>query len=142
MEDLVERLTRGNVTEVKVILASVAAAIAVYQVVLAAVIYGRLRVPFLSAPIAAVAHRSIGDALVVVVIVVAVMCVSVYGFEAEDGALHAVAGTLLLAFLTLKIVVVRWWHSMSSFLPGLGITVFILLGITWFSSAGDFLGAA
>jgi hypothetical protein len=37
MEDLVENLTRGNVTEVKVVLASVVAALAVYQVVLMSV---------------------------------------------------------------------------------------------------------
>ena len=49
MEDLVEDLTRGNVTEVKVVLASVVAALAVYQVVLMSVGYGKLRPPFLGA---------------------------------------------------------------------------------------------
>jgi len=140
MEDLVERITRGNVTEVKVVLATVAAAVAVYQVTLAAVIYGRLRVPVLSSPVASIAHRSIGDALVVVIALVALMCVSVYGFETEEGALHVIAGTLLLVFLAVKIAVLKWWHGLNSLLPGLGITVFILLLVTWFSSAGDFLG--
>ena len=39
MEDLIEELTRGNVTEVKVVLASVVLGLAVYQVLLAAVAY-------------------------------------------------------------------------------------------------------
>ena len=37
MEGLIDDLTRGNVTEVKVVLATVVAALAVYQLVLAAV---------------------------------------------------------------------------------------------------------
>ena len=48
MEDLVQTLTRGNATEVKVVLASVAAALAGYQLLLIAVTYGKLRLPFLA----------------------------------------------------------------------------------------------
>jgi hypothetical protein len=40
LEDLIDTLTRGNATEVKVLLASVALALAVYQLVLIAVGYG------------------------------------------------------------------------------------------------------
>ena len=43
MEDLVESLTRGYVVEVKVILASVALGLAVYQLVMIAVGYGWVR---------------------------------------------------------------------------------------------------
>ena len=49
MEGLIDTLTRGNATEVKVLLASVALALAVYQLVLIAVGYGKLRPPFLGA---------------------------------------------------------------------------------------------
>ena len=45
MEELIEDLTRGNVTEVKVVLASIVAALAVNQVLLMAVGYGKLRLP-------------------------------------------------------------------------------------------------
>lgn len=41
--------------------------------------------------------------------------------------------------LALKIAVIRWWHAASRFLPALGITVFVLLAVTWASSAGAFL---
>jgi hypothetical protein len=41
--------------------------------------------------------------------------------------------------LALKIVVVRWWHSMGRFLPVLGLSVLALFALTWATSAGDFL---
>ena len=41
--------------------------------------------------------------------------------------------------LALKISVIRRWHRLGRFLPLLGISVFVLLGITWLSSAGAFL---
>lgn len=61
MEDLVESLTRGNVAEVKVLLASVALALGVYQLAVISVGYGKVRVPFLTAPPAFAAHRAVGD---------------------------------------------------------------------------------
>jgi hypothetical protein len=74
MEDVVESLTRGNVAEVKVLLASIALAL------------------------------------------------GVYGFE-DDQAVHAVAGSALLAVLALKVIVVRRDFGLGRFLP--------LLGISW-----------
>ena len=47
MEQLIDDLTNGGVYEVKTVLASVAAALAVYQLVLIAVGYGKLRPRFL-----------------------------------------------------------------------------------------------
>ncbi|HEX2503734.1 MAG TPA: DUF6529 family protein, partial [Miltoncostaeaceae bacterium] len=76
MGDLVETLTRGNVTEVKVILASVALALAAYQLILIAVGYGRVRPPFLTARAASFAHRAIGDVIATLLVVVAIMCLS------------------------------------------------------------------
>jgi hypothetical protein len=58
LEDLIDTLTRGNVTEVKVLLASVALALAVYQLVLIAVGYGKLRPPFLGAGPATRTHST------------------------------------------------------------------------------------
>lgn len=140
----VEALTFGNVTEVKVVLASIVASLAAYQVFLMAVGYGKLRLPFLGSKPASAAHRAVGDAIVVVTLIVAFMCISYFGFdEGEDGpaALHVVFGSLLLAVLALKVVVVRWWHSAGRFLPPLGITVFVLFTLTWLTSAGNFLAS-
>ncbi len=130
-------LVQGNPTEVKVVLASVATALAVYQLVLIAVGYGKLRPGFLEARPASLAHRASGDTIAVLLIVVAVMWLSY--FELEDGAFHAVTGAALTGVLGLKVVVVRWWHAASRFLPALGITVFLLLVATWASTAGAFL---
>jgi uncharacterized membrane protein YdfJ with MMPL/SSD domain len=87
MEQLIEDLTRGKVSQVKVALASVAAALAVY------------------------------------------------GFD-DDETLHVVAGAALAVVLALKFAVIRWWHGLGRLLPYLGITVFVLLALTWLTSAG------
>jgi hypothetical protein len=138
VEDLIERLTRGNATEVKVILASVALALAVYQLALIAVGYGKLRPPFLAARPATATHRAVGDTIVVLLVVTAVMCVGYFGFE-DDATLHIVSAIGLLTVLALKIAVVRWWHALGRFLPVLGISVWLLLALTWVTSAGAFL---
>jgi hypothetical protein len=144
LEDFVEGLTRGNVTEVKVVLASIVALLAAYQVFLMAVTYGRMRLPFLGPGPAAFTHRASGDAIVAITLLIAFMCVSYFGFDDDSGddlraAIHVVAGSSLLGVLALKIVVVRWWHRMGRYLPQLGVTVFTLFAITWLSSAADYL---
>ena len=138
MEDLIADITRGNVTEVKVVLASVVMALACYQLILIAVGYGKVRLSFLGPRPAALAHRAVGDAIVVMVVVVALMCLSYFGFG-EDTTLHVLAATALLVVLALKIAVVRWWHGLGRLLPLLGVSVFGLLAVTWLTSAGDFL---
>jgi hypothetical protein len=147
--DLVDLITRGNVPQVKTVLACVAAALAVYQVAMMAVGYGKVKVPFLSPRAASFAHRTVGDFLLPITLLVAWMCWSYFGYE--DGvehaaygettraAAHVIAGTALVAVLLLKVVVIRWWRSMSRFLPHLGISVFVLFAITWATSAGDYL---
>jgi ABC-type phosphate transport system permease subunit len=135
MEDVVETITRGNATEVKVLLASVALALGVYQLVVIAVGYGKLRLRFLGAAPALGAHRAVGDTIALLLLCVGVMCLSVYGFE---GA-HAIAGTALLVVLAIKISVVRRDFGLGRFLPVLGFTVFLLLCLTWATSAGSFL---
>ena len=139
MEDLLEGLMRDNVTEVKVVLASVALALAVYQLVLIAVGYGKVRTGFLAARPAAFAHRASGDVIVVLVAVVALFCVAHFGFD-DDAGLHRFTGAALLVVLAFKIAVIRWWHGLSRLLPYLGTSVFVLLALTWLTSAGHFLG--
>jgi hypothetical protein len=130
-------LVQGNPTEVKVVLSSVATALALYQVALAAIVYRKLRPRFLESGPAAFTHRAGGDTIAFLLIVVAIMCLSY--FELEDSAFHAVTGFLLLVVLAFKVIVVRWWHSAGRFLPALGISVFLLLTATWASTAGAFL---
>ncbi len=134
-----DTLTRGNPAEVKVVLASVALALAVYQLALIAVAYGRVRPRFLAPAPAGRAHRAVGDTIVVLIVITALACVSYFGFE-DDAALHVASAVALLVVLALKICVVRWWHRLGHLLPVLGISVWVLLAMTWLSSAGDFLG--
>lgn len=122
-------------TEVKVVLATVLLGLAVYQVGLMAIGYGKVRLRMLGARPASSAHRAIGDTIVLIAIVVALACI----FAAEDdGGAHAIAGSTLLAVLALKIVV-RWWRGASRFLPLLGLSLLTLYSITWATSAGSFL---
>ena len=149
MDDLVDALTRGNVSQVKTVLASIVMALAVYQVFLMAVGYGKVRLSFLKGRAASFAHRSIGDSIVLITLLVAYMCLSY--FEVEDGieyardgetaraTFHVIAGFLVLGALALKIVVVRWWHSMGRFLPAIGLSIFGLLLVTWITSTGNYL---
>ena len=144
MEDLIETVTFGNPTAVKVVLASVVVALAGYQVLLMAVGYGKLRPPFLSSRAASVAHRAVGDTTVAVTLVIAVMCIGYFGFEDASheearATLHISFALLLLAVIALKIAVVRWWHSAGRYLPALGITVFVLFVMTWLTSGADYL---
>jgi hypothetical protein len=100
--------------------------------------YGKVRPPFLAARPASTAHRSIGDVIALLLVLVGVTCVSVYGFD-DDETVHAIAGTALLAILTLKVAVVRRGLALGRALPLLGVSVFTLLAVTWATSAGDFL---
>jgi Family of unknown function (DUF6529) len=138
IEQLIEDITRGNVTEVKVVLASVLLALAVYQLALAAVSYGKLRLRFLESGPATWAHRASGDTIVVLAVLVATACIAFYGFE--EGGAHAVFGCLLLGALALKVIAVRVGGSHSPLLPWIGAALFALLAATWVTSAGDFLG--
>jgi hypothetical protein len=141
MEDFVDSLTRGNPLDVKTVLASVAFALAAYQLVLAAVGYGKLRPRLLGEGPAFRTHRASGDTIAVLLVIVGAMCLAVAGEDHgdHDAAFHAITGGLLLCVLALKVVVIRWWHAAGRFLPLLGATVFVLLGLTWFGSAGEFL---
>ncbi|HEX9965596.1 MAG TPA: DUF6529 family protein [Allosphingosinicella sp.] len=138
MEDFLVSLTRGNVPEVKIVLATVVALLAAYQVGLMAVGYGKLRLPFLKPLPASKAHRAIGDSIVTVTLVVAIMCTGYFGFE-DDAAVHILLACALLATLAFKILVIRRLRRLDHLLPALGILVFLLFWATWLSAAAGHL---
>lgn len=138
MEDFLLALARGNVSEMKIVLATVVASLAAYQVGLIAVGYGKVRLPFLKPLPASKAHRAIGDSIVAVTIVVAVTCIGYFGLE-DDAAVHILLAGALLAVLGFKILVVRRLHHLGHVLPALGITVFLLFWATWLSAAAEHL---
>src|SRR5688500_8355679 len=110
MEDFLLALTRGNVSEVKIVLATVVALLAAYQVGLMAFGYGKLRLPFLKPLPASKAHRAIGDSIVAVTVAVAILCIGYFGFE-DDSAVHILLAIALIAMLGFKILVVRRLHN-------------------------------
>jgi hypothetical protein len=134
MEALFLSITRGNLAEVKILLASVVAALAIYQVLLMAVGYGKIRLPFLKPKPASRAHRAIGDCILVLALFTALACISYFEVE-DDNLLHAVFGTALLLVLALKVAVVRRWVGRDAMLPYLGISLLLLFAATWASSA-------
>jgi hypothetical protein len=97
-----------------------------------------VRPRFLESGPATWAHRAAGDTLLVLAVLVAVACISFYGWE--EGGAHAVLGCLVLGALALKVLAVRIGGSSSPLLPWLGIALFGLFVATWWTSAGDFLG--
>jgi len=135
VEDFVETLTRGNPSSVKTVLASIVLALAAYQLILAAIGYRKL--PIIAAKPAFFTHRASGDAIAVLIVIVALMCLSVFGFE-DDYVLHIAAAIGALIVLAIKITVVRTGVG-GRFLPYLGVTLFALLAVTWFTVAPDFL---
>lgn len=149
LDDLVDALTFGNVPQVKTALTTILFALAIYQVAMMSVGYAKLRVPFLKPKAASFAHRSVGDAILPITVLVGWMCLAYFGVEdgIEHAAygestrafLHVVFGSLLLVVLVLKVVVIRWWTGLDRFLPYLGLTVFGLFALTWVTSAGDYL---
>lgn len=149
MEDFVDELTRGNVSQVKTVLASVVMALALYQVALMAVGYGKVRVPFLKPKAASMTHRAVGDAAVAVGVFVAFLCYSYFGVddgiehargeETTRATIHVVAGSLFVVAVVAKVAVVRWLRRFDRLLPTLGLTMFTLFAIAWLTSAGNYL---
>ena len=149
MEDFVDWVTRSNVSQVKTVLASIVLALAVYQLLLMAVGYGKVRVPFLKPKAAAFTHRAVGDAAVAVGLFVAFLCWSYFGVgdgiehardeETTRATIHVVAGSAFVVAVVVKVVVVRWMRSLDRFIPAIGLTLFTLFSIAWLTSAANYL---
>lgn len=139
LHPLIETLTLGHVSEVKLVLASALAAAAVYQAGLMAVGYGVVKAPFLAAGAASRAHRALGDAIVVVTLLVAAMCVGFFGWEAERSDAHVPVALALIGVLAVKVAVVRWAPRLGFLLPALGVTVLGLFVATWLTVAPELL---
>lgn len=146
MSQWIDQLSGGQVTSVKVVLTTVLVVLAVYQLCLAAIFYGKVRVPVLAGRVAAVTHRSSGDAICVVVVLIGLMCVS--GYQIGDAlehrgtrvAAHVVVSTLLVVVLATKVMVVRFGGKrLSRVLPYFGGSVLLLFVGSWATSSMFFL---
>ena len=140
MEEFFVDLTRGNVAEVKVMLAAIVGVLAVYQALLMLVGWGRVRLRFLSQTAASRAHLLLGGTIVFVAIFVSLACLSYFGWE--EGGVHAITGVILAVVLGFKIAVVRWLDPLRGSLPYLGVAVVVLFAITVATSAAEFVADA
>ena len=136
MDRLFIELTDNHVPEVKVVLTAVVVMLAVYQIALIVVGYGKIKLPFLSSRAAFFSHRTMGDAIVPVALSVALACVAYFEEAFGEATLHGVLGILLFAVLAFKIAVIHRWRSLDRFLPLLGSSVFVLFVLTLFTALG------
>ena len=131
-------LTRGRPEAVKTVLASVVLVLAAYQIALITVGYGKVRLPFLAGRSASRAHRASGDAIAVLIVLVAAGCTALYGFE-DEHLLHGLSGAALVGLLAAKVAVVRRGLGLSRALPLFGTGVFLLIALTWATAAPEHL---
>jgi hypothetical protein len=128
----------------KAVLATALLVLAVYQLLLMLVGYGKIRIRVLSDRAASHAHRAIGDTVLAVALVVAGLCVSSFGlFQSYETrvAVHSVAGWGLVALLVAKVVVVRSGGArLGRLLPVIGTGLLGLLIVLWATSALIVLG--
>ena len=75
--------------------------------------------------------------IAILAVIVALMCLAVFGFE-DDYVLHSMAGIGALTVLAVKVAVIRSGKG-GRLLPYLGVTLFALLAVTWFTVTPDFL---
>jgi hypothetical protein len=84
MEDFADAITQSNIPQVNTVLTSVITALAVYQVAMMAVGWGKVKLPFLKPRAASFAHRSVGDVIVPIALLVGWICYAYYGFDDEQ----------------------------------------------------------
>ena len=116
-------------------LASVVLALATYQLILAAIGYRKL--PVIDATPAFFTHRASGHVIAILFVLVALACLALFGFE-DDYVLHGAAGIGAVAVLALKVTLIRTGVATRA-LPYLGLALFALIAVTWFTVTPDFL---
>lgn len=88
-------------------------------------------------------HRTVGLVALVWILLISFFCLAILRASGGDmtprGALHAVTAILVVVVLTVKIVLVRYYRKLFSFIPPMGFVVFALLMTTLALSAGTYL---
>lgn len=117
-------------------LATAALVLALVQIVTAARIYDRLRLPF-SGRGAGVIHRWSGRLAVLLTLPVAFHCAFILGFQSGDArvAVHSIAGTFIYGVLAAKLVVLKGRGYPGWALPVAGGGLFLSLAALWWTSS-------
>jgi hypothetical protein len=121
----------------KSLLATIALALAVVQVVLALWIYRKL--PLAGSPPRPVrlAHRVIGFGLFALTVPIAVHCLLAYGVQLTSlrVAVHSIAGCFFYGAFTAKVLLVHSKRLPGWALPVAGGTLAVVVGVLWYTSA-------
>jgi Family of unknown function (DUF6529) len=128
---------QSNPLGLKSLLATVALALAVVQVVLALWIYRKL--PLAGSPPRPVplAHRIAGFTLLAVTLPVAVHCLIAYGVPLTSArvAVHSLAGCFFYGAFVAKVLLVHTRRLPRWALPVAGGTLAVVIGVLWYTSA-------
>jgi hypothetical protein len=110
--------------------------LAVIQVLLALVMYGRRGGLSASPRRVRLTHRVIGWGAFVLSVLIAYHCVRTYGVETSSTRvyLHSVAGCALYGAFVAKVLVVHSRHLPGWLLPAAGSTLFAAIGVLWYSA--------
>lgn len=119
-------------------LAALAFILAVIQVLLMLQLYGKIRLFPGSAETLAWWHRREGDLLLLIFIAIAYHCVTQAVIDPFSSRVvsHAVLGSLLLAVIFFKVVVVRWLARVMPYIAWVGSALLLLVTGTVLTSAG------
>lgn len=118
-------------------LATVLLGMALFQLILAVWIYGRLPGARAAPRPVHLAHRIGGVVLFLVSLPIAYHCITAYGVETTGArvTIHSVAGCFFYGAFVAKIVVVRSRHLPGWALPLAGGSLVTLIAILWYSAA-------
>ena len=90
-------------------------------------------------------HRGLGWYGVVSIFVLSFLCMGFLqragGEMSARGAVHALTGAILLSVIIVKVLIVRFYRKYFSYVPALGIIVFVFLMTTLILSSGSYLFA-
>ena len=123
---------------IKSSLAAMAFILAVVQVLLMLQLYGKIRIFPGSPSTLAWWHRREGDLLLLIFVGIAYHCVTRAFIDRESSRVvsHAIFGSVLLAVIFFKVLVVRWLPSVMPYVAWIGSTLFILTTGAVLTSAG------
>ena len=127
----------SDTINLKVWFATVAALLAVVQVLLALRIYGKLKWPRVAPPWLGDAHRLAGTLAFLFTLPVAFLCLWSLGFQDHTTrvAVHSTLGCFFYGAFVVKILAVRVRGLPNWLLPVMGGIVFVTLVGIWFTSS-------
>jgi hypothetical protein len=134
-------LTDGDLLGWKVVLTTVAFALAGLQVAMAAQFWGVLALPFLDGRRAVVVHRAAGTVTLLLALAVAFSClVGPAGATSPTRVLlHSIFGSALFVVLALKFAFLKLVPGGDRALPVLGSLLFLLFLAIWLTSVADYI---